>query len=116
MNERMRLYVYFEVFGGPAAEGHGLGDDVAASHPVGAGGPTAAGTEARMRGINPVKRWVADAGCGDDLAPKNVVQTANLPVTGVADGGAVFHTANGKTDAVEVADVQVGELDEVVSP
>ncbi len=57
-----------------------------------------------------------DTGGGYDLVPRQVVKDANLCVAGVGDGGVVFHTANGRTDAVEVADVQVGELDEVVSP
>ncbi len=89
MNGRMHLCVYYEIVGGPEAEGHGLGDAEAAGQPEGAGGPMAAGTEVHTRHLNPIKRWVADTGCGYDLLPK-VVQTANLPVTGVADGGCCF--------------------------
>ncbi len=55
-------------------------------------------------------------GCGNDLIPRAIVESADLPTTSVPDAGVQFQTANGTVEAIEVAAVQVAELDEIVSP
>ncbi len=87
--------------------------DESGGAPGDAGGPMAAGI---ARTLNPVKRWVADTGCGNDLIPRAMVESADPPVTSVSDASVQFQTANGTAEAAEVADVQVSELDEIVSP
>ncbi len=58
---------------------------------------------------------MADTGCGNDLIPRAIVESADFPVTSVPDASVQFQTANGTAEAAEVADVQVAELDEIVS-
>ncbi len=63
-----------------------------------------------------VEHWVADIGCGHDLIPRSIVEDRDFPIMSAPGDGLSFSTATGKTEVAEVADVQVPELDEVVSP
>ncbi len=113
MDERLHLYVYFSIFGAgyddecPGDGGLLAADSQMADHEA----VTAARNFAAI-----VERWVADTGCGHDLIPRSVAAKHGLPLMSAPGDGLSFTTANGRTEAAEVTDVEVQELDEVASP
>ncbi len=50
------------------------------------------------------------------MLPRSIAEEKNLPLMSTPGDSLSLTTANGKTEAAEVTDVQVPKFDEVVSP
>ena len=62
-----------------------------------------------------VKYWLADTGCGYDLASRKHVLKLTERIKSI-DNPITFNTANGNTDASEDIMLRVDELDEDIEP
>ena len=69
----------------------------------------------RKHSKTPVKLWLVDTGCGNDLVGRQEIKSVSNLLRKAPEPMA-FHTANGITHATHTIPIRVGELEEVVEP